>query len=184
MSVLFRISRAIDAVNGLLGRAIAWLVLVMALLQFVIVIMRYVFGVGSLALSESVVYMHGLLFTVAAAYTLLVDKHVRVDIFYRDASPRRQALVNLLGTVFFLIPMCILILYVAYPYVARSWGVLEGSRETSGLPGVFLFKTVILVFAGMLIAQGISMVIRAGAALSGREPPGTGHAEISGGKSD
>lgn len=175
MFYLRTLSRIIDTVNTAVGRAVCWLALAMVLLQFAIVVLRYVFGVGSLAMQELVVYMHGLLFMMAAAYTLVDDGHVRVDIFYRDAAPRKKALVNIFGVVAFLAPVCILILYLAYPYVARSWAVLEGSRETSGLPGVFLFKTAILVFAGMLLLQGLSIVLRAADTLLGNTiDPGTG----------
>jgi len=175
LSVLTSLSRSIDRVNTLVGRAVSWLVLAMVLAQFGIVVMRYVFGAGSLAMYEIVVYLHGVLFMMAAAYTLAEDGHVRVDIFYREARSRTQALVNIAGVILMLWPTCALILYLAWPYVARSWSVLEGSRETSGLPGVFLFKTVILVFAAMLILQGLSVVVRALRTLrEGGDDPGTG----------
>lgn len=175
MASLKTISRTIDALNSAIGRAVCWLVLIMVLMQFAIVVLRYVFGIGSLAMYELVVYMHGLLFMMAAAYTLAEDGHVRVDIFYRGAAPRRQALVNIIGVLVFLIPTCVLILYITWPYVVRSWSVLEGSRETSGLPGVFLFKTVILVFAVMLILQGLAVVVRAvGTLVEDGNDPGTG----------
>lgn len=180
MHYLRRLSQGIDRVNNAVGRGVCWLVLAMVLLQFAIVVMRYVFGAGSLAMHELVVYLHGVLFMMAAAYTLGEDKHVRVDIFYRDASPRAKALVNLLGVLLFLAPVCILILYLAYPYVERSWSVLEGSRETSGLPGVFLFKTVILVFAGMLLLQGVSLALRSLDTLLGHRADERGPAERNG----
>ncbi len=175
MFYLRKLSRTIDSVNIAIGRAVCWLALAMVLLQFAIVVLRYVFGVGSLAMHETVVYMHGVLFMMAGAYTLAEDGHVRVDIFYRDAAPRKKAMINLFGVAVFLAPICILILYLSYPYVARSWSVLEGSRETSGLPGVFLFKTVILVFAGLLLLQGVSIVVRAVDTLLGNaSDPGAG----------
>lgn len=175
MASLKIISRTIDALNSAIGRAVCWLVLIMVLMQFSIVVLRYVFGIGSLAMYELVVYMHGLLFMMAAAYTLAEDGHVRVDIFYRGAAPRRRALVNIIGVLVFLVPTCVLILYITWPYVLRSWSVLEGSRETSGLPGVFLFKTVILVFAVMLMLQGLSIVVRAARTLiEDGDDPGTG----------
>jgi TRAP-type mannitol/chloroaromatic compound transport system permease small subunit len=169
------VSRLIDGLNTLIGRTVCWLVLLMVLVQFSIVVLRYVFGIGSLAMYELVVYMHGLLFMMAAAYTLAEDGHVRVDIFYRGAAPRTKALVNIIGVLGLLVPTCVIILYLAWPYVIRSWSVLEGSRETSGLPGVFLFKTVILLFASMLLLQGISIVLRATRTLlHGGDDPGAG----------
>lgn len=174
-SSLKSVSRGIERGNALVGRAVCWLALVMVLMEFGIVVLRYVFGVGSLAMYELVVYMHGLLFLLAAAYTLGEDGHVRVDIFYRGAAPRRQAWVNLIGVLVFLLPVCAIVLYTAWPYVARSWSVLEGSREVSGLPGVFLFKTVILVFAVMMVLQGVSVILRALHTLRcGGDDPGTG----------
>lgn len=175
MAYLKIISRTIDRLNTAIGRAVCWLALFMVLMQFGIVVLRYVFGAGSLAMYELVVYMHGLLFMMAAAYTLAEDGHVRVDIFYRSASTRWKALVNIIGVLALLLPTCILILHITWPYVLRSWSVLEGSRETSGLPGVFLFKSVILVFAVMLILQGISIVLRAAHTLvEGGDDPGAG----------
>ncbi len=170
MSTLARVAGIIDRANGAIGRWISWLALFMVLVQFILVIMRYVFGLGSILVQESLIYAHGTLFMIAAGYTLLSDGHVRVDVFDRSASPRRKALVDLGGVVFLLIPVCILLWWSAFPYVAESWKVLEGSRETSGIPGVFLLKTVILVFVVLMALQGISMAIRALLVLSGQSP--------------
>nr|WP_184435878.1 TRAP transporter small permease subunit [Roseospira goensis] len=139
----------------------------MVLVQFLVVVLRYVFGLGFIWMQESITYMHGLLFMVGAGYTLLQDGHVRVDVFYREASPRRKALVNLLGTVLFLIPFCVLVLWVSWPYVANSWRVMEGSKETSGIQGVYLLKSVILVFGGLVILQGLSVIARSLLTLGG-----------------
>lgn len=170
MRELAALVRAIDAVNEAIGRAVAWLAVGMVAAQFALVLMRYVFGLASIAMQESVIYMHGLLFMLAAGYTLLHDGHVRVDVFYRGASPRRKAAIDLAGVFLFLIPACLLIGYVSWPYVARSWAVLEGSRETSGIPGVFLFKTSILIFVALMIAQGLAMAARAALLLMGATP--------------
>ena len=79
----------------------------------------------------------------------------------RSSNPRGKAMVDLLGALLLLIPFAGAILYFSLPYVARSWSMFEGSRETSGLPLVFLLKTLIPVFAAMLILQGLSQAIRA-----------------------
>jgi TRAP-type mannitol/chloroaromatic compound transport system permease small subunit len=163
------IAGTIDWINVTIGKAVAWLSLAIVLLQLLVVLGRYVFGIGSIQAQESVTYMHGLLFMLAAAYTLKADGHVRIDIFYRGAQPRTKAAVNLVGSLFFLIPMCAVILLVSWSYVARSWAVFEGSRETSGLQAVFLLKTVILVFAVQLALQGVSTVIRSLLAIGGDE---------------
>ena len=163
--------RFLDNLSDRIGRAISWLTLTMVLVQFLIVVMRYVFSVGSIMMQESVVYMHALVFMIGAAYTLLHDGHVRVDVFYRDASDRTKAWVDLLGVLFFLIPVSILIAWISWPYVVSSWEVFEGSKETSGIQAVFLLKTVILVFCALIILQGISLAARSGLILAGTPMP-------------
>ena len=171
MSDLARsVSAFIDRLNDTVGRTVSWLTLFMVLVQFALVVMRYVFGIGNILVQESLIYAHGTLFMMAAGYTLLVDGHVRVDIFYRGASPRRKAIVDLCGVLFLLTPFCILMLVFAFPYVAASWAVLEGSRETSGLPAVFLLKTVILIFIALVFLQGVSMALKSLLVLRGAPP--------------
>ncbi|WP_425403724.1 TRAP transporter small permease subunit [Hwanghaeella sp.] len=171
MHILLALSRLIDLASYRIGRAVSWLALTMVLLQFLVVVLRYVFGTGEIWLQEAIIYQHALVFMLGASYTLLKDGHVRVDILYTNRSPRAKAAINMLGALLLLIPVTGLILWVAYPYVARSWAVLEGSRETSGIPGVFLLKTVILVFALMMFLQGLSTIIRSLAFLRGLELP-------------
>ncbi len=167
MRLLTALARGIDAFNRTIGRTISWIVVPMVLIQVIIVLMRYVFGIGSIMLQESVIYMHAILFMATVGYTLLHDEHVRIDIFYRETSPRRKAIVDLVGTLIFLIPVCALIWWVSFPYVRASWRVLEGSKETSGIPGVFLLKSLLLLFTVLLAAQGLSMAIRSAATLAG-----------------
>jgi TRAP-type mannitol/chloroaromatic compound transport system permease small subunit len=169
MTFFIWLAHSIDRFNDLIGRKIAWLALAMAGVQFIVVLMRYVFGAGEIWLQESILYMHGVLFMLGAGYTLLHNGHVRIDIFYRDASPARKAWVDLIGVFVFLAPICIAIFYIVWPYVVDSWAVLEGSRETSGIQAVYLLKTVIPVFAALLFLQGVSMAIHAAAVLMGRE---------------
>jgi len=164
----------IDRTNRAIGRGAAWLALAIVILQITVVLGRYVFGLGSIKLQEAIVYLHATLFMLAAAYTLAVDGHVRVDIFYRDASPPRRAFVDLFGAVFFLIPVAVLTIVVAWPYVAQSWAVLERSREASGLPAVFLLKTLIPVFAIQVGLQGVVVAVRSAQVLrqgTGKPPP-------------
>jgi len=152
---------SIDRLTAWIGRAAAWLCLFIVVAQFAVVLMRYGFGAGSAKLTESIVYAHAGLFMLAAAWTLRESGHVRVDIFYADAPPRRKALVDLLGALLLLIPFALSLLILSLPYVARSWSILERSRETSGLPLVYLLKTLIPVFAILMVLQGISQAIRA-----------------------
>ena len=168
MSHLASLARIIDVVNERIGRTIAWAALAMVVVQFTIVVMRYVFGFGSILMQESVIYLHAVLFMIGSGYTLLQDGHVRLDIFYRDTSVRTKALVDLWGSIGLLIPVTVLIWWFSWPYVAGSWGVLEGSRETSGIHAVFLLKTVILVFAALMLVQGISLMAKSILTLKGR----------------
>lgn len=161
------ISRLIDSVNGSIGRAVAWFALALVLVQFIAVVQRYVFGIGWIWVEESIVYLHATLFMAGAAYTLLEDGHVRVDIFYANASVRARAWIDLLGTVFFLWPVAALIFAKGWPYVAASWAVWEGSPETSGIHAVFLLKSLILLFAGLIALQGVSMAIVAAQVIRG-----------------
>jgi TRAP-type mannitol/chloroaromatic compound transport system permease small subunit len=135
------------------GKSIAWLTVVMVMLTFSIVILRYGFNLGWIWLQESVSYLHVAVFTVAAAWTLQDDGHVRVDIFYTEMTPKKRALVDLAGTLLFLVPFCIFILIISWPYATSSWKLLEGSREAGGLPLVFLLKTLILVMPALLLGQ-------------------------------
>lgn len=171
VNALAALARKIDGLSEFVGRATSWIILPMVLVQVTVVLMRYVFGVGSILMQESVVYMHAMLFMMTAGYTLLHHGHVRIDILYREASPRRKALVDLWGVIVFLLPVCTLTWWVAWPYVATAWSVLEGSRETSGIPAVFLLKTLILAFAALVAIQGVSNAIRAGFVLLGLKWP-------------
>jgi len=173
VSVLSSFIRAVDWINDHVGRTISWVALIMVLVQFLVVGMRYIFGIGSVFLQESVIYMHGTLFMVGAAYTLLHNGHVRVDILYREASAKRKALVDLVGVFLFLLPVSILVWIVAEPYVAQSWAIREGSKETSGIQGIFLLKTLILIFATLLPLQGLALAARSVLTLSGLKPPQT-----------
>ena len=170
--MLGALADAIDALNRSIGHAVAWLALAMVLVQAALVIGRYVFGIGSIAVQESVLYMHGLLFTLAAAFALVSDSHVRVDILYRRARRRTRAAIDLAGALGLLLPFMAAIAWTGWPYVVESWRTLEGSRETSGLAFVYLVKTAILAMAGLVALQGVAMAIRALLALTDRRAAG------------
>src|SRR5437763_15949503 len=142
-----RLAALIDRLNAGVGRAASWCALAIVLLGFAVVLLRYVLGFGSIWLQEAIIYAHAALFLLAAAWTLKESGHVRVDVFYAGASPRTKALVDLCGAVFLLLPFAIALFWFSLPYVARSWAILERSRETSGLPLLFLLKTLIPAFA-------------------------------------
>ncbi len=151
----------IDGFIAAIGRAVIWLCLFLVLVQFALVLLRYALGIGSIWLAESVIYLHAAVFMLAAAWTLQQNGHVRVDVFYSKASPRAKAAIDLTGSLLLLLPFMAVILWFAVPYVSRSWSILERSREASGLPFVYLLKTLIPLFALLMALQGISQAIRA-----------------------
>ncbi len=163
---------AIDRAIAAIGRVAAWCCLYVVLAEFAVVVLRYAFGMGSIRLQESVLYAHAALFLLAAAWTLQVDGHVRVDIFYANAGRRTRAVIDLAGAIVLLLPVAIAVAVLSLPYVERSWAILERSREASGLPFVYLLKTLIPLFAFLLGAQGVAQAIRAALVLS--EPRGQG----------
>ena len=159
----------IDRFNGAIGRGAAWLALVVVILQFALVVARYIFSLGSIWLTETVLYAHAALFLLAAAWTLKLGGHVRVDVFYADARPRTRAWIDLNGALLLLLPFMAVLLWLSWPYAARSWAVLERSQEASGLPLVFVLKTLIPVFAAMMALQGVAQAVRALLVLRGRK---------------
>lgn len=162
--------RIIDMTNEWLGRAVAWLLLAMLIVQFAVVIMRYVFGLGSLMMQESLVYLHATVFLLAVGYGLKHEAHVRIDIFYQGMSARRRALVNALGVILLLLPVSVVVFWKSFPYVANSWRTLEGSSNLSGIPAVFLLKSLILLFAVLLALQGAVLLCRSLLVIAGRRP--------------
>ena len=150
---------------ALSGKAIAWLTLAMVLLTFTIVVLRYGFNKGWIWLQESLTYLHVMVFSIAAAWTLQQDGHVRVDIFYAGMTAKNRARVDLLGSLVFLVPFCIFVLVIAWPYVSNSWKLLESSREAGGLPVVFLLKSLMMVMTVLLLGQAFVNITDAWKAL-------------------
>jgi TRAP-type mannitol/chloroaromatic compound transport system permease small subunit len=163
------VGRLLDRFSMVIGTAASWMTLLMVLVTFAVVVMRYVFDVGFIWLQESVVWMHAFVFMVGAAYTLQQEEHVRVDIFYRDTSERRRAWIDLLGVVVFLLPLCAFLGWTAFDFVAVSWRLTEASRESGGLPYPFipLLKSVLIVMPIMLGLQGLSLLLKSVKTLRG-----------------
>jgi len=155
-----KLSLLIDGLSNRLGRIFSWLTLTMVIAMAAIVVLRYVFQIGSIALQESVIYINALIFTFGVAYTLKVQGHVRVDIFYSRLNDKKRAWVDLFGSLLFLVPSTCFIIWISWDYVAVSWRIQEGSAESSGLPFVYLLKAVILVMPGLLLLQGISEIAK------------------------
>ena len=156
-----------DRISSVTGSLTAWLTVLMVVVTAVIVVMRYAFDAGQVWLQESVVWMHAIVFMVGAAYTLLHEEHVRVDVFYRSMSERGRALVNFVGVAVFLLPLCGFLAYKALDFAAVSWTIRESSREPGGLPYPLLpiLKTVVVVMPILLALQGVSQMLRSLAAL-------------------
>ena len=164
---------AIDGLNEWIGRAVSWLTLVMVLVTFLIVVLRYVFDLGWIAMQESVTWMYALVFLFGAAYTLKHDAHVRVDIIYQRCSRTTRAWIDLFGTVLLLLPVCGLVLWSSWEYVTSSWAMGEGSREAGGLPGLYVLKSAIVLMGLLLLLQGIAMGLRCVLTIIGA-PSGSG----------
>lgn len=155
-------------INEWIGRAVAWLTLLMVIITFTVVVLRYGFDQGSIAMQESVMYLHALNFMLGAAYTLKHDAHVRVDIFYQQMGPRGRAGVDLFGTLLLLLPVCGFIFWTSWDYVAAAWAVQESSGEAGGLPFVYLLKSLLLLMPSLLMIQAAVIIVNATLILQGK----------------
>ncbi|OAN73348.1 C4-dicarboxylate ABC transporter permease [Jannaschia sp. EhC01] len=157
---MLALANGIDRINRAIADGVKWLALIMVLVQFCIVIGRYVFGYNSIAAQESVLYMHATLFMLGAGYTLLVDKHVRVDVFYARASPAVRRRIDIFGHLFLLFPSMIALLYWSWPSVRNSWRILEGPISVGGIEAVFLLKSLIPAFCILILLQSAALLVR------------------------
>lgn len=149
----------LESINVYVGGAVRWCGLLMLLLQFGIVVLRYVFGISYIFLNEGVLYLHATLFMLGSGYTLLVDKHVRVDIFYSKRTPRGKAVIDLLGHIIFLIPSMLILIFYSWPTIRSSWQILEGPISVGGIPASFLLKSLIPAFCILLIIQCVANLL-------------------------
>jgi len=161
LTIADRIDRWID----LLGKGLSWLIGFTVVTCAVVALLRYAFGLGWVWMQDAYVWANAAMFMLAAAPTLLHGKHVRVDFFYTKAPARVRAAINLFGVLVLLMPSMVTIFVLCLPYVRDSFARLEGALNTGGMPGVFLLKTVLLLFCVPLAAQGISLAIRSWASL-------------------
>ena len=168
LGLLTRSYKTIDRLNDLTGRLVSWITLLMVIVTCAVVLARYVFGVGSIALQESVMYMHGIVFMLGIAFTLKEQGHVRVDVLHEKFSRRTRTLIDITGTVLFLLPVSIFILLTSLDYISFAWSFQESSAQPGGLPGVFLVKTLIPVMAALLALQGIAEILRGIVSLAGQ----------------
>ncbi len=157
--ILNSTATCIDRFTRYSGRIVAWLTLAVMGLTCAVVVMRYYLQTGSIALQESGNYLHASVFMLAIAYTLQRGGHVRVDIFYRNLSRTGQAWIDILGGLLFLLPLCVVMLWLNWDYVLNSWAVKETSSESGGLPWVYLLKTLMLIMPVTLLLQGVAETI-------------------------
>jgi TRAP-type mannitol/chloroaromatic compound transport system permease small subunit len=165
-----RLAAALDTVNRTLGTLVRWAALGMLLLQFAIVVLRYVFGMSFIVAYEGVLYLHAALFMLGAGYTLWADKHVRVDVLYSEMGGRRRAWIDLIGSLVFLMPMCVALFAFSIGFALKAWGILEGPISVGGIPASFLLKSLIPAFAVLLLIQGAALALRSVAYLAGAVP--------------
>ena len=179
-----KLKEQLERFADLTGAAVAWLTLLMVLGTFIVVVLRYAFDLGWIAMQESITWMHAAVFMLGAAYTLKQDEHVRVDIFYRQLAGKRRALVDLVGTLVFLLPMAVFLTVSSWDYVSTSWAIREASREAGGLPYPFvpILKSLIPATAILLVVQGIANLISSLLVITGRisieQDPGGPQGEV------
>lgn len=151
-----------DAISIAIGRYAAWLTFLMVVVTVVIVVLRYVFDSGFIWLQESLTWLHAAVFMLGASYTLQQDEHVRVDIFYREMTASRRALINALGVVLFVFPLCGFMLIESWDYVRASWAIKEVSRDSGGLPypAIPLSKSLLLLMPLAVALQGVALLLR------------------------
>lgn len=138
--MLANISYFIDKTNAWIGKTIAYGTLLMALIMFAVVVFRYGFDLGWIAMQESITYLHAAVFLLGSAYTYQQNGHVRVDVFYRRYSVRTKHVVDAVGCLLFMLPVSAYIAVTCWPYVMESWHLFEGSREPGGLPFLYVLK--------------------------------------------
>lgn len=155
-----KISQVIDLISEKIGIFTAYLILPMIIITFLVAFMRYVLDVGSIAIQEIIIYLHALVFSVGAAFTLKNDMHVRIDIFYSNYKKDFKKIINILGASLFLIPTCILIFITSWDYVISSILLLESSKEAGGLPILYILKSYILLLCITLFFQAISEIFK------------------------
>jgi len=169
MTALASIMKAINLLNRAIGNTFMWLSVGIVLVCFWVVVERYIFGSTRLWMQDLYPWLNGVMFTAVAGYGLYRNDHVRVDIFFRPASTLRKAWMDLVGVCIFLMPFAAVVWIYSYTFVMRSIGLLEGSANPGGMPGLFVLKSFILVFAVLIGLQGAAMAIRSILIIAGRE---------------
>jgi len=155
-----QVTALLDSFSEMTGRFCSWFVVLMTLITCVVVVMRYGLDLGSVLLQDVVLYLHGALFLLGSSFALKRDAHVRVDIFYREFSYKRKALVDLVGHCLFLQPVCWAIFLFCLSFVGESWRHMEGTPEPDGLPFVYVQKSLLIALCIFLALQSFSEILK------------------------
>jgi TRAP-type mannitol/chloroaromatic compound transport system permease small subunit len=172
LRILLAVSRLIDGLNERVGRTAYWMVLAAVLVSSGNAVVRYVFDYSSNAWLELQWYLYTSFFLIGAGYTLLRNEHVRIDIINSRLSPRTRAWIDLLGGIFFLLPMALVIMTLAWPVFTASYALHETSPSANGLLR-WPVKLMIPVGFFLLALQGVSEIIKRAAFLLGLIPDPT-----------
>lgn len=166
MNGLLTLAKWIDALNERVGRLTIWLVLVATLISAGNALARYVLSDSSNAWLEIQWYLFGAIFLLGAGYTLKHNGHVRIDIVYGRLGPRGQAWIDLFGGLFFLLPLAIVMAWLAWPIFLDSWRTLEHSSDSGGLLR-WPVKLLLPLGFGLLALQGVAEIIKRIGVLTG-----------------
>lgn len=150
---------SLQAFTAFIGKICRWFSLAMVIVTCLVVVLRYAFDYSSIAMQETVMYLHASLFMFGAAYTWQQQGHVRVDVIYHKWPAALQQRIDLFGTLFLLLPTCLFLIYISWDYVMIAWVNSEKSHEAGGLPFVFLLKSLILVLPVLLLVQAATNVL-------------------------
>jgi TRAP-type mannitol/chloroaromatic compound transport system permease small subunit len=167
---LKRIATFIDKLNEWVGRGVSWLTTLLVVLVCFDVITRYLMNDTQTWIMEMEWHLFALIFLFGAGYAFKHDRHVRVDLFYANFSARDKALVNLVGGILFLIPWCLVIIFVAIKYALISYKIGETSPDPGGLPARYLIKFSIALGMFFLLLQGVASVVDSALVLTGEAP--------------
>lgn len=150
----------IDKFIERVGKAVSWLNVLLIGLICMDVLFRYFFSFSKNWIIELEWHMFAMIFLLGSAYALQKEKHVRVDVFYQRFSEKTKAIVNLIGTLIFLIPWCYLVITTSYKFFINSWYIREGSPQPGGLPARYVIKGMIVVGFVLLALQGVSLIVK------------------------
>lgn len=168
MQAIRSLAVAICTLNWIVGMIFSWLALGIVVVCFTVVVQRYLFAVSFVWMQDLYIWLNGAMFTAVAAFALLRDDHVRVDIFYRPARVRTRAIVDLIGVLIFLMPFMYVVFVYSLPFVQRAWSYSEGSANVGGMPGLYILKSFIIAFTVLVTLQGVAMICRSILVLGGR----------------